>query len=160
MSDGQADVQAAIDADNTRTGPPLAYQATGGNNHLTAEGRMDVHELISVPGFWYLATPYSKYPAGIVAAFEEACHVSAWLIRQGVRIYCPIAHTHPIAMQGGIDPHDHAIWLPVDKPFMEAACGLIVTKMSSWQDSYGIQCEIAEMDKQDKPVRYMAWPQP
>jgi hypothetical protein len=38
MSDGQGDVQRTIDADNTRTGPPLAYQATGGADWQSKAG--------------------------------------------------------------------------------------------------------------------------
>ncbi len=47
--------------------------------------------------YWYLATPYSKYPGGPEPACHEACKAAAWLIRHDVRCYCPIAHTHPIA---------------------------------------------------------------
>jgi len=32
-------------------------------------------------GYWYLASPYSKYPQGLVEAFEEVCRAAAWLIK-------------------------------------------------------------------------------
>ncbi len=105
--------------------------------------------------FFYLATPYSKYPGGLDAAFELACVNAALLIREGVRTYSPIAHTHPIAKHGGIDPYDHSIWLPADEPFMRKACGLIVLRAESWEDSYGIKVEIAEFQKDGKPIIYM-----
>ena len=57
---------------------------------------------------------------------------AAVLIRQGIRVYSPIAHTHPIAIHGGIDPLDHKIWLPADAPFMHGAVGLIVSAMNSY----------------------------
>lgn len=120
----------------------------------------ELKELAGANGFWYIATPYSKYPRGITNAFEEACRVSAWLIEQGVRVYCPIAHTHPIAIHGNIDPLDHKIWIPVDAPLMQAACGLLVVQMESWEESYGIGIEIQAFRDQDKPVRYLAWPLP
>jgi hypothetical protein len=116
---------------------------------------VDEARQISSDSFWYIATPYAKYPDGIDAAFQDACKASAWLIKQGVRIYCPIAHTHPIALYGNIDPYSHDIWLPVDRPFMQAACGVIVVRLPTWEISYGIQCEIEEMNKQNKPVRYL-----
>jgi hypothetical protein len=109
--------------------------------------------------FWYLATPYSRYysryPGGIHVAFDQACYQASILIRAGVRVYCPIAHTHPIAMQGGLDPHDHAIWLPADRPFIDAAHGLIVCKMAGWEESKGVKAEIAIFEEADKPVLFM-----
>lgn len=109
-------------------------------------------------GYWYLASPYSKYPDGIHAAFYEICRCSAWLVRQGVNIYSPIAHTHPIAVWGNIDPLDHAIWLPADKPLMQGARGLIVALMPTWQDSYGIGVEIREFADAEKPSYGLDWP--
>ncbi len=105
--------------------------------------------------YWYLATPYSKFPSGIDRAFEAACKESALLIRNRVPIYCPIAHTHPIAMEGDIDPFDHTIWLPADRPMMDAACGLIVCQMETWDISYGIAEEIKVFTAAKKPVIYM-----
>jgi hypothetical protein len=105
--------------------------------------------------FYYLATPYSKYPAGIEEAFKVACCAAADLIREGVRVYSPIAHTHPIAVHGKIDPYAHSIWLPADAPFMHAACGLIVLRAESWEQSYGIKVEIEEFQKAGKPIFYM-----
>lgn len=105
--------------------------------------------------FWYLATPYSKFPSGIEAAFIVACQQTALLIRAGIPVYSPIAHTHPVAVNGDIDPLDHSIWLPADAPLMSAALGLIVCKMESWESSYGIGVEIAEFKKAGKPIVYM-----
>ena len=44
--------------------------------------------------FWYLATPYSKFPGGLDAAYVEACKAQALLIKAGVPVFCPISHTH------------------------------------------------------------------
>jgi hypothetical protein len=107
--------------------------------------------------YFYLATPYSKYPAGIECAFIEACKQTALLIEAGIPVYSPIAHTHPIAIHSGLDPLDHSIWLPADKPMMDAAKALIVCKMEGWESSYGISVEIEEFHKAGKPV-YMMTP--
>lgn len=107
--------------------------------------------------FFYLATPYSKYPGGLEAAFIEACRATAKLIREGRRVYSPIAHTHPVAIHGGIDPYDHGIWLPADAPFMDTAEGLIVVKMKGWEESYGISEEIKAFELAGKPIEYMEW---
>jgi hypothetical protein len=106
-------------------------------------------------GFWYLATPYSKYPRGIEAAFVDAAIQASILIKAGIRVYSPIAHTHPVATFGNIDPYDHAIWLPADKPFMDAACGLIVCKLPGWDVSFGIGEEIKLFAAAGKPVIHM-----
>jgi Domain of unknown function (DUF1937) len=106
-------------------------------------------------GFFYLATPYSKYPEGIEEAFRLACRATAKLIRAGVRVYSPIAHTHPVAIHGGLDPFDHATWLPADRPFMEAARALVVLMADGWRESVGIAEEIRIFHESGKPVIYM-----
>ena len=111
-------------------------------------------------GYWYLASPYSKYPDGIHAAYHEVCRCAAWLLRQGVRVYSPIAHTHPIAQYGSLDPMDHSIWLPADRPLMQGACGLIVAQMPTWDQSYGIGEEIKEFAAAGKPTLALEWPRP
>ena len=105
--------------------------------------------------FWYLATPYSKFKDGIESANRIACEQTALLIRAGVPTFSPIAHTHPIAIHGGIDPFAHEIWLPADAPLMHAAAGLIVCMMDGWRDSYGIGVEIDTFAKAGKPIVYM-----
>src|SRR3990167_3848405 len=106
-------------------------------------------------GYWYLATPYSKYPGGLEVAYSEACKAAAFLIRRSIRVFSPIAHTHPIARFGDLDPLDHNIWLPADKPFMDNACGFIVCKMSGWVQSYGIGEEVKFFGYARKPLMFM-----
>ncbi len=119
---------------------------------------LDLDALRATGGYVYLATPYSKYPGGIDAAFSEACRVAAWLVRQGVGVYCPISCTHPIALYGGIDPLDHKIWFPADMPMMQGAVGLIVCMMDGWDVSFGIAEERAFFGLSEKPIVFMEWP--
>lgn len=105
--------------------------------------------------FWYLATPYTKFPGGIDAAFKMAAHAAARCVRYGLPIFSPIAHTHPIAIEGGIDPLDLETWLRVDQPFIEAAAGLIVYQADGWESSKGIAHEIEAFQRAGKPVLYM-----
>src|SRR5262245_23039352 len=105
--------------------------------------------------FHYLATAYSKYSGGIEAAHKVACEQAALLVKAGVPVYSPIAHTHPIAIYGDLDPLDHSIWLEADRTFMEAAKALIVCKMPGWEDSYGIAVEVDYFRHAGKPVYYM-----
>lgn len=106
-------------------------------------------------GFYYLATPYSRFPGGIDAAFRLACEASGLLLKARVPFYCPIAETHAIAMACGVDPLDHSIWLTHDEPLMEAASGLIVLMADTWEESYGISVEIAAFRAAGKPILYM-----
>ena len=105
--------------------------------------------------FWFLSTPYSKFPGGLDAAYRAACEQTALLVRAGIPCFSPIAHTHGIAVHGDIDPTDHAIWLPADMPFMEAAVGMIVCKLPTWECSDGILAEIAAFYGAGKPVVFM-----
>jgi len=118
-----------------------------------------LEKLRAVEPYIYVASPYSKFPGGTEAAFREVSRAAAWLIRQGVRVYCPISHTHPIAIYGGMDPLDHAIWLPCDQPFMKAAGAIVVVQMETWNESYGIAVEVREFEAAGKPVHYIPWPQ-
>jgi hypothetical protein len=119
---------------------------------------LNIPQIIQLDGFFYLASPYSKHPDGLEAAFQEVCRAAGWLIGQGVRVYCPIAHTHPISFYAGMPPAAHEIWLPADQPFINGATGLIVAMMPTWRESYGVQYEIGQFEEMDKPVMYMDWP--
>lgn len=103
----------------------------------------------------YLATPYSKYQAGIEEAFKEAAKLAGVLLKAGLKVYSPIAHTHPIAVHAKIDPYDHNVWLPFDEAMMSAAQALVVAKMDGWQVSRGIAHEVEFFQRHGKSVYYL-----
>lgn len=103
----------------------------------------------------YLATVYTSYPQGIDLAFADACVIGGRMLRAGITFFSPIAHTHPIAIYGNINPLDHEIWIPFDEPMMEVASALVVACMPNWKKSYGIGQEIAHFRKEGKPVWFM-----
>jgi hypothetical protein len=105
--------------------------------------------------YWYLATPYSKYPHGLLEAWKLACRNAAVLVKARVPVLSPIAHSHPVAAFGGMDPLDLSVWLEADRPLMEGAGGLIVLKAQSWELSVGIAHEIDVFTKAGKPIVYM-----
>ena len=105
--------------------------------------------------FFYLVTPYSKYPGGLEAAFQMACEQAGLCIAAGVHVYCPIAHMHPIAVRCGMDPLDHKIWLPADEPMMHAASGLIIVMAAGWEESVGVKHETDLFTRAGKPIAYM-----
>lgn len=113
---------------------------------------LKISEIPAGPGYWYLASPYSKYPAGIEQAWRDVCAVGARLVAAGVPFYCPIAETHSIAEAGKIDPLDHGIWMDHDMPLLWASRGILVADMDGWQDSYGVGAEIEFAKSEGKPV--------
>lgn len=109
-------------------------------------------------GFWYLATPYTKFTHGTEAAFKHACKSAAVLIESGLRVLSPIAHCHPIATHGDIDPLDGPFWQAQLAPMMEAAMGLLVVMMPGWNESAGVAIEIQAFEKMRKPIVWLNWP--
>ncbi len=105
-------------------------------------------------GFRYLATPYSRYPRGKDAAFQDAVAAAVICFRAGIDVYSPIAHTHPIALHGGLEG-SFARWQEFDRTMIAASRGMIVVKMDGWQESTGILAEIEMCREMGKPVDYM-----
>ena len=101
---------------------------------------------------YYLATPYSKYPDGTQAAFYDASILAGRLMRQGIFVYSPIVHTHPIALHGCMDLKDLSIWLPFDELIVAKLDAMLVAHMPSWEDSRGIAHEIEFFKKAAKPI--------
>ncbi len=103
--------------------------------------------------FWYLATPYSKYPDGHEAAFRMAARVTARLVMRRVPVFCPIAHSHPVSeFVMGVDKTDHDFWMNVDRPMMDAASGLLIYCDTGWETSRSVQEEIRAFKEAGKPV--------
>lgn len=103
----------------------------------------------------YVGTPYTRYPKGIEMAFIDACKLTARLLKEGIKVYSPIAHTHPVAIHGKIDPLDLNTWLPFDAAIMAKADAMIVAQMESWDRSTGVAHEIAVFKAAGKPIFYL-----
>ena len=100
----------------------------------------------------YLATPYSAFPGGIEVGFRAACELTARLLQSGVHCYSPIAHTHPVALHGRLDPLDLEVWLPFDEVMLWRCDMLIVAHLPTWDTSKGVAHEIAFFVRADKPI--------
>ena len=106
--------------------------------------------------YFYLATPYAKYPGGTDEAFKLACRAAARLMKSGLKIFSPIAHSHPIAVHSGIDLLNHDFWLGQDEALMDGAKGLIMLMAEGWEQSFGMNEELKYFRKAGKPVIYVA----
>lgn len=105
--------------------------------------------------FWYLCTPYSKYPEGLEVAYHKASEMLMYLEENGLFVYCPIVHSHTPAKYGSEGlAFNHAFWLNVDFKFIRISKGLIITKMEGWDKSYGIGEEIKYAEKLNLPIHY------
>lgn len=109
-------------------------------------------------GYWYLASPYSKYKAGLEIAFIHVSNVAGELLKHGVHTYCPISHTHPIACYGGLDLYSHDMFMPLDEQFMKNAHGMLIVEMEGWDKSYGIQLEIDFFKQKNRPIYNLEHP--
>lgn len=103
--------------------------------------------------FYYLATPYTRYPDGHEAAYAAAVTETARLIAAGHVIFSPIVHSHPLVAHGhGVE---FSYWAKFDDVMIRAARGVIVCMLLSWRDSTGIAEEIKLAERLGKPVTYM-----
>lgn len=111
-------------------------------------------------GFWYLATPYrgfdpkGYYPSEVVRlsyAFLAGSKLAARLLDFQVDVYCPIAHSHPIAPYVKTFGASDDAWLRIQGPFMEAAKGLLIGKLPGWDTSSGIAYERRHFAFHEKP---------
>jgi len=103
----------------------------------------------------YVATPYTRYPDGHDEAFRQAAAITGRLMMDGLRVYSPITHGHPLSLYGGVPFTDHDVWLPFDRAMMSKADALIVAKMTDWHKSEGIDHEIRFFMTDGKPVYFL-----
>jgi hypothetical protein len=94
-------------------------------------------------GVWYLATPYSKWPAGPDDAAHQAALLAIRLQAAGLVVYSPIVHSHALCVADkSLDHLNHDFWLRIDRTHIAGSCGLIVAQMPGWEASKGVEQEI------------------
>lgn len=110
-----------------------------------------------LPNFWYCATPYSVYPTGCGDAVRHATKLAALMLELRIPSFFPVIQGHYSNLVGLVPP-SHEDWFNLNRPFMEAAHGLIVFKLPSWELSLGIKQEIEFFQSLSKPVLSVACP--
>lgn len=102
----------------------------------------------------YLASPYSHAdPAVMVARFTAVCEVAANLMRDGVHLYCPIAHAHPIAQFGLPKGWDY--WEQYDRKMLALCNALWVVRLPGWDTSNGVNAEMAIATELGLPIKFI-----
>ncbi|MBI2191984.1 MAG: DUF1937 family protein [Planctomycetes bacterium] len=99
----------------------------------------------------YLASPYSHPdPSVREARFQAACSQAAEMLRCGIPVFSPIAHTHPIAAYGL--PLEWASWEKYDRVFLEMCSEVWILMLDGWRESKGVQAEMELARELGKPV--------
>ena len=106
--------------------------------------------------YWYIATPFTKYPHGHEAAYRLACVETARLLRAGIPCLSPIAHGFGLHAHGGLPVVDAVLWHRVNLPLMMGAAGCIVIMAEGWAESSGVAEEINWFRRFERQVRYIA----
>lgn len=106
----------------------------------------------------YLATPYThELPFVMEKRFKMACRIAGLLMQHGDIVFCPIAHTHPIAMACPDMPQtDSEYWMKFDRKFLEMADRLVVVQMPGWKQSKGIRAEMKIANELGKPIEFLS----
>lgn len=103
----------------------------------------------------YIACPYSHRDPGVqVARFHAVNEFAAKLSRDGVIVFSPISHTHPITQYGL--PCGWEFWERFDRAYLEICGRMIVLMLSGWKESTGVQAEIKIAAELGMPVSYVA----
>lgn len=101
----------------------------------------------------YLMSPYSHADSSVREwRYQEACRAAAEMMREGVLVFSPIAHSHGIAAYGL--PGSWEFWREFDLAFLRACDAVVVMTLDGWQESKGIAAELAEAVAMGLPISY------
>lgn len=103
----------------------------------------------------YLACPYSHPDRDVrLARFHAANVAAARLMQQGLKVFSPISHTHPIAEAGTL-PLGWNYWHEFDRAYLQASHKLIVLMVDGWKESTGVTGEIDIAHELRLPIEYL-----
>lgn len=105
----------------------------------------------------YLCTPYSHSSSEVrEERFRISCQVAAWAMEHGHTVFCPIAHSHPIAAYLPEELLlDHEFWMRQDLPLLRMANEVWVYPNDAGDVSRGVAREIKEAVQFGIPIRYV-----
>lgn len=114
---------------------------------------LGLDDLYIETGYWYLATPFTKFPGGKDAAMRATLEVLHRMTCHGIFVYSPIVHTY----QMGIDytmPTDHVFWQTINENMIRAAHGVCVALLPTWEESAGVLHEMQYAMTLKRPLVY------
>lgn len=117
------------------------------------EERIDLLEGVRKRDRWYLATPYTNYAAGHLAAYNDALRALIDVTRAGYVAFSPIVHGHPMsAVSKDIPATDGEFWKQINLVHMRMSDGMICVQMPGWKESAGVIFEGKWFREQGKPI--------
>ena len=100
----------------------------------------------------YLASPYTRPdPAGRQWRFEAASRATARMIREGMFVFSPVVHSHPLTRHRL--PGDWDFWQRYDRAHLVRCNEFMVLALDGWRESKGVQAEMAIATELSMPVR-------
>jgi len=104
----------------------------------------------------YLAVPYSHPDRAVRhARFQKANRAAALLMGDGLFVYSPISHSHPIADAGSL-PMDFAFWKRYNQTMIDCCHALYILTIDGWSESVGVQAEREYAEEQGIPVVFIS----
>ena len=115
----------------------------------------EILQYYTEPSLIYLASPYSHPDKKIMRKrYEHALRCTAFIMSNGVLVFSPIVHSHPISEKYNL-PCGWDFWERFDTRLISASDQVWVLKLDGWRTSVGVQAEIKIAEKADKPIRYL-----
>jgi len=106
----------------------------------------------------YLCSPYSDFNFSVkIARFKEVCQIAADLMQsdKNLTIFSPIAHSHPIAVHGGLSGSAD-YWEKHNRSWIEWSDEIWIADMIGSWGSVGInEKEIPYAEKTGKKVVWL-----
>lgn len=106
----------------------------------------------------YLAIPYTHNLSSMEQArFSIANLVASHLMKEGIHVYSPISHSHPIRMEGGL-PGTWEYWEKHCRKILSICDKVFVVCIPGWEDSHGVQEELKIAKELGLPIIYFYHP--
>jgi hypothetical protein len=116
----------------------------------------------------YLASPYTykikeedvsrpgsvEWGKGIEEdRFHQVCLVAGELMKDGLHVFSPMAHTHPILTRCDL-PTDWEFWKEYDEQMLKACKRFVIAMLPGWHRSKGVSAERKLADGMGMVVEY------
>lgn len=104
----------------------------------------------------YLACPHQHKDIAIKKMrLEAVTHVAALLHGNEDYVYSPLTHNIPLSAHGLEQSFD--LWKLFDLEMIERCDKLYVLTLPGWEESEGVQAEIAHAKKHNKPIKMLEY---
>ena len=104
----------------------------------------------------YLACPYGRSSSPNIheRRFQEANKAAVWIMKQGLTVFSPISHCHPMAKEGNL-PNGWDYWEKFDRGYLLCSKEIYVLMIDGWEESTGVQAEIKIAIDMCIPIYYL-----